>query len=89
MTQDTPFGRIQTKRACNHCQGTGKLIKDKCATCHGKGTVNKRKKIKITIPAGVDDGQQLRVSGQGEPGVNGGPSGDLYIVFRVKQILTL
>ena len=61
-----------------------KLIKDKCATCHGKGTVNNRKKIKVTIPAGVDDGQQLRVSGQGEPGVNGGPSGDLYIVFRVK-----
>ena len=84
VTQDTPFGRVQTKRACNHCQGTGKMIKDKCATCHGKGTVNKRKKIKVTIPAGVDDGQQLRVSGQGEPGVNGGPAGDLYIVFRVK-----
>lgn len=84
VTQDTPFGRVQTKRACNHCQGTGKIIKDKCATCHGKGTVNKRKKIKVTIPAGVDDGQQLRVSGQGEPGVNGGPAGDLYIVFRVK-----
>ncbi|SEM48120.1 molecular chaperone DnaJ [Paenisporosarcina quisquiliarum] len=84
VTQDTPFGRVQTKRACNHCQGTGNIIKDKCATCHGKGTVNKRKKIKVTIPAGVDDGQQLRVSGQGEPGVNGGPAGDLYIVFRVK-----
>lgn len=84
VTQDTPFGRVQTKRACNHCQGTGNIIKDKCSTCHGKGTVNKRKKIKVTIPAGVDDGQQLRVSGQGEPGVNGGPAGDLYIVFRVK-----
>ncbi|MFJ5768553.1 molecular chaperone DnaJ [Psychrobacillus sp. NPDC093180] len=84
VTQDTPFGRIQTKRACHYCEGTGKIIKEKCSTCHGKGTVNKRKKIKVTIPAGVDDGQQLRVSGQGEPGVNGGPAGDLYIVFRVK-----
>ncbi len=84
ITQDTPFGRIQTKRTCNYCEGTGKLIKEKCSTCHGKGTVNKRKKIKITIPAGVDDGQQLRVTGQGEPGVNGGPAGDLYVVFRVK-----
>ena len=46
--------------------------------------VTKRKKIKVTIPEGVDDGQQLRVSGQGEPGINGGPAGDLYIVFRVK-----
>ncbi|MEI4769495.1 molecular chaperone DnaJ [Psychrobacillus sp. FJAT-51614] len=84
VTQDTPFGRIQTKRTCNQCHGTGKMIKDKCSTCHGKGTVNQRKKIKVSIPAGVDDGQQLRVSGQGEPGINGGPAGDLYIVFRVK-----
>ena len=67
-----------------HCQGTGKIIPEKCATCHGAGTVTKRKKIKVTIPEGVDDGQQLRVSGQGEPGINGGPAGDLYIVFRVR-----
>ena len=84
VTQDTPFGRMVNRRACHHCQGSGKLIKDKCATCHGKGKVTKRKKIKVTIPAGVDDGQQLRVTGQGEPGKNGGPAGDLYVVFRVK-----
>ncbi|MBM7706592.1 molecular chaperone DnaJ [Chryseomicrobium aureum] len=84
ITQDTPFGRVQTKRTCPVCEGTGKEIKDKCTTCSGRGRVTKRKKIKITIPAGVDDGQQLRVSGQGEPGVNGGPAGDLYVVFRVK-----
>lgn len=84
VTQDTPFGRMVNKRACHHCQGTGKLIKDKCNTCHGQGTVTKRKKIKVSIPAGVDDGQQLRVTGQGEPGKNGGPAGDLYIVFRVR-----
>ena len=84
VTQDTPFGRMVNRRACHHCQGTGKLIKDKCSTCHGQGTVTKRKKIKVSIPAGVDDGQQLRVTGQGEPGKNGGPAGDLYIVFRVR-----
>lgn len=84
VTQDTPLGRMVNRRACHHCQGTGKIIPDKCTTCRGAGKVTKRKKIKVTIPEGVDDGQQLRVSGQGEPGVNGGPAGDLYIVFRVK-----
>lgn len=80
---DTPFGRMVNRRTCGTCQGTGKMIVEKCPTCHGEGRVKKRKKIKVTIPAGIDDGQQLRVSGQGEPGINGGPNGDLYIVFRV------
>lgn len=84
VTQDTPLGRMVNRRACHHCSGTGKVIPEKCATCRGAGTVKKMQKIKVTIPEGVDDGQQLRVSGQGEPGVNGGPTGDLYIVFRVK-----
>ncbi|MHA6260366.1 molecular chaperone DnaJ [Sporosarcina sp. CAU 1771] len=84
VTQDTPLGRMVNRRACHHCQGTGKIIPEKCTTCRGAGKVTNRKKIKVTIPEGVDDGQQLRVSGQGEPGVNGGPAGDLYIVFRVK-----
>ncbi|WAA11509.1 molecular chaperone DnaJ [Fervidibacillus halotolerans] len=82
--QSTPFGRIVNRRVCYHCNGTGKIIKEKCPTCHGSGRVKKRKKIHIKIPAGIDDGQQLRVAGQGEPGVNGGPPGDLYIVFYVK-----
>lgn len=83
--QNTPFGRIVNRRVCHYCSGTGKLIKDKCSTCGGDGQVQRRKKIKITIPKGVDDGQQMRVSGEGEPGINGGPSGDLYVVFHVQD----
>ncbi len=85
VEQNTPFGRIVNRTTCRHCGGTGKFIPNKCGTCSGTGKVKKRKKISIKIPAGIDDGQQLRVSGQGEPGVNGGPSGDLYVVFHVKE----
>ncbi|MCD8511968.1 MAG: molecular chaperone DnaJ [Bacillus sp. (in: Bacteria)] len=85
IEQNTPFGRVVNRRVCNHCQGTGKFIKNKCRTCGGDGKVKKRKKIHIKIPAGVDTGQQIRVSGQGEPGVNGGPPGDLYVVFNVRS----
>ena len=74
VEQNTPFGRIVNRRTCHYCQGTGKLIKDKCRTCGGDGKVKKRKKISVKVPKGVDDGQQMRVSGQGEPGVNGGPA---------------
>ncbi|WP_138415702.1 molecular chaperone DnaJ [Aquibacillus sediminis] len=84
MEQNTPFGRVINKRACHYCQGTGKFIKDKCNTCGGAGTVKKRKKIHINIPQGIDEGQQIRVPGQGEPGVNGGPAGDLYVVVQIK-----
>lgn len=83
--QNTPFGKIVNRRVCNHCNGTGKMIKDKCRTCSGTGKVKKRRKINVKIPAGVDDGQQLRVTGQGEPGINGGPAGDLYVVFHVNE----
>jgi molecular chaperone DnaJ len=84
MEQNTPFGRIVNRRVCHHCGGTGKEIKEKCSTCGGSGKVKKRRKIHVKIPAGIDDGQQLRVAGQGEPGINGGPAGDLYIVFHVR-----
>ncbi|HET7658026.1 MAG TPA: molecular chaperone DnaJ [Bacillales bacterium] len=84
LEQNTPFGRVVNRRVCHHCEGTGKVIKDKCGTCHGKGTVRKQNKIHVKIPAGVDEGQQIRVAGKGEAGVNGGPPGDLFIVFRVK-----
>ncbi|MBS4199724.1 molecular chaperone DnaJ [Bacillus sp. FJAT-49732] len=84
VEQNTPFGRIVNRRVCNHCDGTGKLIKDKCRTCGGDGKVRKRRKINVKIPQGIDDGQQMRVSGEGEPGINGGPPGDLYVVFNVK-----
>ena len=79
IEQETPFGRIVNRRTCPGCQGKGKIIKDKCRTCHGEGKVKKRKKISVKIPQGVDDGQQMRLSGQGEPGINGGPAGDLYV----------
>ena len=79
VEQNTPFGRIVNRRACHHCQGTGKIIKEKCKTCGGDGKVKKRKKINVKVPKGVDDGQQMRVSGQGEPGVNGGPPGDFML----------
>jgi len=85
VEQNTPFGRIVNRRVCNYCNGTGKEIKHKCSTCGGTGKVKKRRKIHVKIPAGIDDGQQLRVSGQGEPGVNGGPAGDLYVVFHVRS----
>ncbi|KWZ84052.1 molecular chaperone DnaJ [Heyndrickxia faecalis] len=82
--QSTPFGRIVNRRVCHYCGGTGKIITDKCKTCGGTGKVKKRRKIHVKIPAGIDDGQQLRVAGQGEPGINGGPAGDLYIIFHVR-----
>ncbi|HEY4554347.1 MAG TPA: molecular chaperone DnaJ [Bacillaceae bacterium] len=85
IEQNTPFGRIVNRRVCTYCSGTGKIIKDKCRTCGGDGTVRKRKKINVKIPRGVDDGQQMRVAGQGEPGINGGPPGDLYVVFHVRS----
>jgi len=85
VEQNTPFGRIVNRSTCRHCGGTGKYIPTKCSTCSGTGKVKKRKKISVKIPAGVDDGQQLRVAGQGEPGINGGPAGDLFVVFHVKE----
>lgn len=85
VEQNTPFGRIVNRRVCQNCSGTGQQIRDKCQMCRGAGKVKKRRKIHVKVPAGIDDGQQLRVAGQGEPGVNGGPAGDLYIVFQVKD----
>lgn len=85
VAQNTPFGRIVNRRACNACGGRGKIIKERCPTCAGSGQVKKQRKIHVKIPAGVDDGSQLRISGEGEGGVRGGPAGDLYIVLRVKS----
>lgn len=83
VEQNTPFGRIVNKRTCSYCNGTGKEIKDKCSTCHGTGRVKKTKKISLKVPAGVNDGQQMRVAGEGEAGINGGPNGDLFVVFVI------
>lgn len=85
VVQNTPFGRMVNRRACSSCGGAGKIIKEKCGTCHGAGKVKKQRRINVRIPAGVDDGAQIRLSGEGEGGLRGGPSGDLYIVIRVKR----
>lgn len=85
FVQNTAFGRIVNRRVCSACNGQGQTIKDKCGTCHGNGRVRKQRNIHVNIPAGVDDGAQLRVSGEGEAGVRGGPPGDLYVVVRVKS----
>ena len=81
--QNTMFGRVVNRRACHYCQGTGQTIPNKCNTCGGTGRVKKHRKIKVTIPAGIDDGQQIRLSGKGESGINGGPPGDLFVVISV------
>ncbi|PMC59104.1 molecular chaperone DnaJ [Dolosicoccus paucivorans] len=83
VERNTPFGRVMTQGVCPTCHGTGKEIVDKCPECHGDGIVSKQHSVKVTVPAGVEDGQQMRLSGQGEAGTNGGPYGDLFVVFQV------
>ncbi len=84
IEQSTPFGRVINRRICHYCNGTGRYIREKCTTCAGKGKVRRRKKINVKVPAGIDDGHQLRLAGQGEAGINGGPPGDLFIIFNVR-----
>lgn len=84
VEQQSPLGRIRSRQACDRCGGKGKIIENPCETCHGTGKERQSHEIKVTVPAGVEDGQQMRLEGQGEAGENGGPYGDLYIVFRVK-----
>ncbi len=84
-TQQSFFGMTQSVQPCPDCNGTGKVIKDKCSDCHGTGYITKRKKIAVSIPAGIDDGQSIRISGKGEPGVNGGPQGDLLVEVIVSR----
>lgn len=76
---------FQLQQTCPTCHGTGKEIKEPCVKCHGAGVVKSRKTLKVNIPAGIDDGQQIRLSGEGEPGTHGAPSGDLYVVVHVRQ----
>ncbi|WP_028125830.1 molecular chaperone DnaJ [Eremococcus coleocola] len=85
VEQNTPFGRVMTQRVCDVCGGTGKEIKEKCPTCHGSGIESQQHTVKITVPAGVETDQQIRLTGQGEAGKNGGPYGDLYVIFRVAE----
>ena len=83
--QRTMFGNFVTKTTCPDCRGTGTTFEKKCSECHGTGNVRKNKTITVTVPAGVDSGNRLRLSGKGEAGVNGGNPGDLYIEFRVNE----
>ena len=81
----TIFGVIQQESMCSECQGSGKIFKEKCSNCKGNGHVVKNKTIEIQIPAGVDNGSELRITGKGSQGYNGGPNGDIYIQFKVKE----
>jgi len=81
----TPFGVVQHQSTCQHCGGSGKIVKEKCPDCDGKGYKHVTSKIQVHIPAGIASGQQIRVQGKGLHGLNGGPSGDLYIVVNVAE----
>ncbi len=81
----TPFGSFTQVAECPSCGGTGQLIADPCSSCSGKGVNQVRKKLRINIPAGVDTGTRLRVAGEGNAGLRGGPSGDLYVFLKVKS----
>ena len=83
--QRTPFGVFQSESTCPDCSGRGKTYKNVCKECRGNGHVVKNKEIEVTVPEGVDTGHQLRISGKGAAGYNGGPNGDIYIEFRVKE----
>ena len=76
---------FQMQQTCPTCHGSGKQIKDPCASCRGEGRVKTTKTVEVNIPAGIDDGQRIRLSGEGEPGMHGAPSGDLYVVVHVKE----
>ena len=84
-TKRTPFGMFQTTGVCHECEGEGKTTKNPCPKCEGKGRVLNTSEIQINIPEGVEHGMRLRVSGEGEAGLKGGPSGDLYVVIHVKE----
>ena len=84
FVQNTMFGQMVNERVCPKCNGEGKIISTPCKQCHGRGAVRNSKKLKVKIPAGVDNGSRLRVAGEGGAGQKGGPSGDLYVYLYVK-----
>ena len=84
-TQQSFFGTVQNVQTCPDCQGTGKIIKEKCTDCGGTGYVSTKKKISVSIPAGIDNGQSVRIRDKGEPGINGGPRGDLLVEVTVSR----
>ena len=84
-TQQTLFGMSRSIQACPDCRGTGTIIKEKCPSCFGAGYINKKKKIQVSIPAGIDDGMSIRVTNMGDPGTKGGSRGDLLVEVRVSD----
>ena len=84
-TQQSMFGMVRNVQICPECNGTGKVIKEKCSDCRGTGFISKRKKIQVSIPAGIDNGQSIRIRDKGEPGTNGGPRGDLLVEVIVAR----
>ena len=84
-TQQSFFGTVQNVQTCPECHGSGKVIKDKCSDCGGTGYKSVRKKISVSIPAGIDNGQSVRIREKGEPGINGGPRGDLLVEVTVSR----
>lgn len=84
-TQNSLFGMVRNVQTCPDCRGTGKIIKEKCPDCHGSGYISNRKKIQVSIPAGIDNGQSIRIRDKGEPGVNGGGRGDLLVEVIVSR----
>ena len=85
QVQNTILGQMQTTRTCATCHGSGEIIKEPCDICRGKGKVRKQPKIKVKIPAGIDNGQTVVLRGEGEPGEKGGAKGDLYITVKIKR----
>ncbi|MCL4459799.1 MAG: molecular chaperone DnaJ [Chloroflexi bacterium] len=83
--RQTIFGQFISVTVCDRCQGEGKIIVTPCATCHGTSRVQTVRHIRVKIPAGVDDGTQIKLSGEGEAGIKGGPPGSLYVVLRVQE----
>ena len=84
QTQRTPLGMFQTQGACPNCRGTGKIIRKPCKKCGGTGKMRKSRTLKVNIPAGIDDGQSIPLRGQGNAGVNGGPSGDVIVTISIR-----
>ena len=84
-TQQSMFGMVRNVQTCPDCHGTGKIIKDKCTSCRGTGYTSARKKIQVSVPAGIDNGQSIRIREKGEPGTNGGPRGDLLVEVNVAR----
>jgi molecular chaperone DnaJ len=83
--QRTPFGQFVSVNTCPKCQGKGKIIQERCDTCGGRGQVRQNHKVEVKIPAGVETGTRLRITGEGEGGLNGGPHGDLFLVLEVER----